>query len=513
MLLTMVEHAPERTWRTRAWLGGLVVALSLYGATLAPGLLWGDSGYAHLHTALDGWLVDGDIARSHVVYYALARGLLWLLPIGPARAANLMAMFCGALTIANVAFLCASFCRTKTAVFAGTTLLLFSHTLWRLSAAAEVVTLSTALLSAELIFFVVFVESRRRGWLYLALFTNGVGVSNHNFALLMWPVYGVIALRWWSAWSDRRLRTALTGCAALLLGMVPVLVLCADDWIAGGSLPATLKSWLVGQVGKRVLNVQSVLQPAVRGLGSGVLNFPTPLLILAIPGIVLFYRKAEKPVAWLFIGAFMVYAVFGIRYNVPDQYTFLVPAFLFLPIFIAVALDAVFSASAGRSARVLACMCVLMVPAVYAALPPLLRSYGPDVGPMPKRQVPYRDRYDWFLRPWLTGYDGAELFARETLKALPPDAWLVLDSTLVPPLNYLQVVEGLRKDVRLDSWAARQDWLPQVDADRAREEKLTVGLLFSAVDDPKYMPPWLRDGEFQLERLGYVFHVTRVPRP
>ena len=91
----------------RAWAVGFIAGLLLYGGTVAPGLLWGDSGEAQLQIALDGWYVNGEIVRSHVLYFAFARFLHWLLPLKATLAGNLTAALAGALTIANVAWLIA----------------------------------------------------------------------------------------------------------------------------------------------------------------------------------------------------------------------------------------------------------------------------------------------------------------------------------------------------------------------------------------------------------------------
>ncbi len=158
----------------------------------------------------------------------------------------------GALTIANVAWLIAYLVRSIPAVICGTALLLFSHTLWQLSTSAEVVTTTTALMSAELVFFVKLIETRRLRWLAALALANGLGVSNHNFALLIWPVYAVLVMGWWSAWSGARLKKAAIAVGCLLLGMAPVLALCLDDYLTRGSLADTVESFMVGQNGHKV---------------------------------------------------------------------------------------------------------------------------------------------------------------------------------------------------------------------------------------------------------------------
>lgn len=505
--MTPIATSAKTSASNRIWVVALAVAGAFYTATMAPGLLWGDSGEAQLHVLLGGWYINGEIARSHVLYYAIARFFSWALRLEAASAANLVSALAGAVTIANIAWLNTCLCRTIAAAAAATIMLLVSHTLWRLSASAEVVTLTTALLSAEWICFIQLVRTRRLGWLAGLCFLNGLGVSNHNFALLMWPVYMVIGLQWWSAFPRPRRWAVSIAAASLLLGMAPVLALCVDDWLTHRSIPATLESFLVGQYGRHVMNFTRLPSLFLRSAAMTAMNFPTPLLLLAPFGLFLLFRRTPRPIAWLLVGATIVYTAFGARYDVVDQHTFLVPAFLLVTVFAEIGIDAVFTRARGRPLRLVVFFLAAWGPLVYAVGPPLLKSYAPDIGLMPKRAVPHRDRFEWFLRPWLMGYHGAEQYAREVLQVLPPDAWLVVDGTLCPPLNHLQVSQNFRRDVRLDSWVERQDWFDPLRDDTARQEKIAAGLLFAASDDRQYLPDWLLAPTYRFEPFGHVFRV------
>ena len=346
-------------------------------------------------------------------------------------------------------------------------------------------------------------------WLAGLMLANGLGVSNHNFALLMWPVYVVIAVRWWSAWRDRRARSLLIAGGSLLLGMVPVLILCADDLIARGSLPGTLQSFLVGHYGSKVTNVSILPSLLWRALAMTAVNFPTPVILLAIPGLWLMRDRTPQAVYWLAIGGAFIYTIFAARYNVPDQHTFLVPAFLFLALFAAVGMDQVLRGRRGPGLAIAILVLSILAPIGYGLAPPLLRTYAPDSKVMPDRVVPYRDRFEWFLRPWRVGYDGTRRYARETLESLPHAAWLVVDTTLAAPLNYVQVAESLRQDVRLDCVFIRQDWFEPTNLAEAREAKLARGLMFAGSDQPQYLPPWLRNRSVRLKPQGHVFHVEK----
>ncbi len=494
------------------WWIALLAAWLLYFLTMAPGVLWGDAGHAQLHTALDGWIVEGQIARSHVLYFMVARALHLLLDFDAAVAANLVSTIGGAFTVANMAYLGATLCRTRLAAITGVLLTLFAHTHWRLSVSAEVVTLTTALLTAELICFTRLVETGRVRWLVFALLCNGVGVANHNFAMLMWPVYAVLAVRFRGNIRPRQAWAVFPAVLAWLVGASPLLALCYLDWRAQGSLGATMQSLLLGSYSGKVTNFGRLPRLLLQTVMYSILNFPTPLLLLLPVGLVTLRRSAPAAATWLFACACAIYLLFGMRYDVPDQYTFLVPAFLFFSLFMALGVDTLLLRLKSTAARMMLVALACLAPVIYAALPPLLRRVPVAAEYLPRREVPHRDRFDWFLRPWLNGYDGAERFARETLDALPPWAVLAVDSTLVAPINYVQVADRHRKDVRLDCWAARQEWLARVDWDVERKVAMNEGRLFSTTDDPKYQTPWLREGSYSLQREGLLFRVGESER-
>ena len=489
----------------------------LYAATSAPGLLWGDSGQAQLHVLLGGWSVQGEIVRSHVLYYALCRAVVWL-GSSPAGSANLIAALAGAVTVANFAWLASSLCRTRVAVIAATIALMCSHTLWQLSTGAEVVTLTTALLTAELIALVKLTQTRRLRWVLLIAMTSGLGISNHNFAFLMWPVYLFLALRSWRAWGGYRRRATSLVALGVIIGAAPVLALCLDDYVTHKDLGATFESFLVGRYGSNVGNVGHLPRLLMRTALAFVLNFPTPLVLLGITGVFALRKQScgtLRLALWLGGG---IHLAFAARYDVPDQHTFLVPTFVFFALMMASGLDRWATGRERRGITVALIAMACVAPIVYAAAPPLLRRFAPNLSLFPDRKVAYRDPHDWFIKPWRTGYDGPERFAREALAVLPPDALLVVDSTLYSPVNYLQAAESLRRDVRLDCVLAEQDWLSPIPepVDAYREGLLSAGRLYTASDVKRYQPHWLRrwmegDEPVRFEAVGPVYKVIPFP--
>jgi hypothetical protein len=295
---------------------------------------------------------------------------------------------------------------------------------------------------------------------------------------------------------------------SFVIGALPVLLLVANHWARQGDFWATLRSFLVGSYGPRVANFDRLPAMCILAFLFFVLNFPTPLFLSTFSGLRHAHSRMSTPVRAFFLGAFMMYTVFAVRYDVPDQHTFLVPTFMFVALFMAIGVDSFLESRPSFLTRCTIVVFSMLSPAIYVVLPPILERYKPDLVYVPHRNVPHRDRFTWFLQPWRFGQRGADRFARELFSELPQNAWLIVDGTLCTPLNYLQSVEGLRRDVYLDSWVARQDWFDQVDVTAARENKLREGLVFVVINDLYYLPDWLQEPHIRIEPQGGMFRVV-----
>ncbi|MEK6674609.1 MAG: hypothetical protein AABZ47_03020 [Planctomycetota bacterium] len=484
----------------------MAAALVVYLSTMARGVLWGDSGEAQLHTAASGWIVDGQIARSHVLFYAMARFLRWMFSLEPAIAANVVSAIAGALAVANVGWILSTFCARRAAVAAGVALWLFAHTPWQCSTSADVIALTLALLSAELIAVLKFLESKNAVWFCVAGLINGLGMSNHNLAMLMWPVYGGMAIQL-PLWRVIGFREGVFAGLCFLIGAAPVLVLCVDDYRTRGDLLTTLQSWLVGRYGSKVANVSSIPVLAGWSLAILALNFPSPLLCCGAFGARRMIERVKESKTWLVLGGGLIYGVFGVRYSVADQHVFLAPAMLFMVIVVTLGVQAFLERTCALGWTVAIILCSLLSPLIYGASPAILKRLDIRLTRIPGRELVYRDRFSWYVRPWRCGYDGAERFARETLESLPQGAVLVADPTLATPLAYMQSVRGLRGDVWIDSWAIGPDARKKIEAMPTHDEAIRTEKLFVGTNDPKYLPGWLLKRCYVFEPSGHVFQV------
>jgi hypothetical protein len=84
---------------------------------------------------------------------------------------------------------------------------------------------------------------------------------------------------------------------------------------------------------------------------------------------------------------------------------------------------------------------------IYAAAPELARKWQVNIGA--RGDIPYRDDYEYFLKPWRTGERGPERFAEEALATAEQNAVIWADTTTVAPLLYVQETKDRRPDVKV----------------------------------------------------------------
>jgi len=147
--------------------------------------------------------------------------------------------------------------------------------------------------------------------------------------------------------------------------------------------------------------------------------------------------------------------------------------------------------------------CLLPV-GVYAALPLLAEKIQLNIGT--RNDIPYRDDYEYFLRPWKTGYKGAELFANEALDLPEDNAVISSDTTTVGPLLYLQQVKGKRPDVKIVSGTVNSTDAPKFDK-QSIGQLLQAEAVYVVSPRPGYCPGFLLDN-YDFIRAGILWQVV-----
>ena len=459
----MTASPPLVTRRLPLWLG--LAAFLLYAFTAARTIQWQDS--AQFTYRVGAGRVDNvyGLAMTHPLHFMLGRAAATLLPHRVPWALALVSALGGAVAVGGAAACVRELTRRAApAVFTAATLTL-AHTFWRFSGLPEVYTLSAALLTLQLWVYLRTVHrGRASGWPWVFAL-NGVAAANHNLALLTLGVWGIAFLL--QTRHHPRLCKLVPAIAALwLIGALPYLLLILREALSTGDWGTTLHSALFGHGFRdQVLGMFPRPLFTLVTLAFLALSFPN----LAFP-LAAGTARRGKPNAFRlpmpFWGILGLQSLFFLRYDVIDQYTFLIPVF---PL-IAIAAGVGYANRDTRRVRRAAWTLLLLQPLLYAATPGLIRATG-WLEPF-ARDKPFRDDATYLFHPWQAWERSALKLADAALQTAAPDgiiivadpmAWHTLlwerktrrlddDITLLRPEEYDAMLDALVHKHRL-VWA------------------------------------------------------------
>jgi len=446
----MSEPQLPRGEITRNYLAVFAVAVFVYAVSCAPGSLWQDSGmlqYRTWHNDIEGKL---GLALSHPLFYILAIGARYI-PAGQfAHRVNLVSAIAGALAVANLFLLVRLWLgRNLPAVIAAVTFGV-SHTFWRHSAIAETYTLYIALLLAELIMLLRYCQTGKVNYLYWLGLLNGLAIATHMLAsipLLCYAVLFVILI------AGRKIgfKDLLITVVFWTAGAFPYMFLIIKNIIQTADVTGTLASAAFGNSWKAdVLNTSLSLKIVKENFLFLVLNFPTPNILLFFAGC-LTLSKISRIRAFnnILLAVLFLFLAFAFRYTIQDRYAFFIPFYC------------VVSIAAGAGACFLQTKIsrkdLMYLILAFAFFPPVVYAIAPKLAERTqiifkgRRQIPYRNDYEYFLQPWKTGYRGANRFAKEALGMVEDNAVIYADGTVAYPLLLTQQITNFRNDVTVVS--------------------------------------------------------------
>ena len=483
-----------RRWWIVLFLGGF----ALYAATANRGPQWQDSGL-HILRVVNHEVVNPlGLALSHPLHHWLGR--LAAAPGGlePCFAVTLVSALAAAVAVANVFGCVWTLTRNRLAALLAAGSLGLANTFWQLATRAETYTLVAALLAGECWCIAAFATTRRKGYLWGALLLNGLGLANHNLALLTAPVLVIVLLHSVRA---RQIRAGDIAVAAglWLIGSLPYTALVLVEVIRSGDPSATIGSALFGLAyADEVLNTSLSPGLVLRSLGFVVFNFPVLLLPAAVYGVARAGRLSVPPVArWALLAGLVIHAGFAVRYTIKDQHTFFLPTYVLLCVFGGVGFAAVqrrWSQSARKVVLAAAAVFLALTPVTYAVAVAVARELD-ALGTL-ARNKPYRDDYVYALIPWSVAERSAERMSRHAVELAGPGGVIIVEDAMA---DFAVRYQALRSS----------DEPPQVvaelgeAAERAVAESRTVVLVPRDRDSPKLDPPvgrWNRVGDLYILR-------------
>ena len=462
LMTYLSDQVGKRRLLLYAGIGGVVWAVSfaIYLRTLHPSV--GDPGDSpELQLAIATLGVPHP--PGYPLYTSLGR-LFLLLPVGSvAYRINLMSAFFGSCTVATLFGLCLALSVSLPAAVSASLIFATSGAFWSQAVITEVYTLNAFLMCTTLLLLILWRRTRHRGLYFASLAVYALSYGHHASVVLLLP--GLL----WFVWrTDRRLLTDPKAVAPVLaffaLSSLQYLTIylrarthplycdeCPDTW-------HTLWTYLTSARYRGHM----LAYPLQETLQRMALTFPGLLvgqfgwwgLALGTGGIVRLAVR-RRPELGLLGLLFVADVLFGMTYDFPDFWVFLLPAHLVFASWIglglatlqraAVATVAAHSGEVGRVAVRLATTMVILLLAL----------------------VPYRLNYVQVDQS--NNYRSLD-YATRLLSSLEPDAaivgepWTYLERIVI---QYLQSVEGLRPDVEqvpysVPELAARFDERPMI---------------------------------------------------
>jgi hypothetical protein len=159
-------------------------------------------------------------------------------------------------------------------------------------------------------------------------------------------------------------------------------------------------------------------------------NFPSLLPLIAILGVTRRARRGERLFLYSVFAQTIIILLFVGRYTIRDQYTFFVPVCACMAFWFGYGADRVLRnpprwLGRGGMAFVLIVNAALPV-ALYFAFPTVAEQRGWFRDRM--RDLPYRNEYRHFFRPWKRNDHSAERFADDILWRVGAHGWLFGDT-------------------------------------------------------------------------------------
>ncbi len=482
------------------WSAAFMGVLVLYLFTLAPGLVWQDQGDYQLQAARLSLNREGDVVRVHPLYILTAHVLGRFTPMDYALAANFVSAIFSAVAAANVYLIVLFLTKHRWAALLSTCLLCFSHTFWFVGVQAQSYSMSNAAMTGGVLLTTAYIDSGKTRYLYLMGLVFGLGISAHIMSQL---AFGVIFIWMLSGYARGRLGLGviLKVAASWAAGAFLLWLVIWIEYQRSGELGATIGSAIWGRWGEAVFNFGQLGRLVKRSVLFFVLNFPTPLVLLSAAGIYLSSRKLWRlSIVRLLLVITILYVLFAIRYDVPNQNHFFLPMYVMVSIYAGIGYAMMFSGR-GKLWIILSGVMILLMPATYPLLARLAKERQFALGT--RRPIPYRDVYNYYLIPWQQDQRGPRRFAEQVFDSLPENAWVFADSTTIPPLQYVHDIEQRRPDIDLTGTGGLRDEYRSVMESGRR--------LFTISNVKGYYPNWVESKDwlkpFSISETEHIYEI------
>jgi len=409
-----------------------IAASALYAMTASRTIGWQDSGQFVLRVVRGELANPLGLALTHPLYFWICRTCVALLPIEPPVLLPLIAAMLGATAVANVYGIVKTVTRrTVPAVLAAGSLAV-AHTFWRMTTQAKGIDpMAAALLTFELWSLIQWDRTRRPVWLIVMFLLNGLGLASLNMALLTLPVIGIVLILAVSSGEAGWAMFLISGLSWLVGSSAFTGYVAYVAWTSGDVI-GTIRSALFGNYSSAVLGQHFQLGFTLTSLAFTILSFPNLTLPAALLGIVRGRRAGVPKLTYVaLLSALAIHLLFVLRYQIIDQYTFLLPAYSMIAILAGVGFAAVevqFPANAGSAILAVAAVAIGLTPILYLVVPATARHF--HVLGAQANHKPYRDDYRYLFSPWGRGEDSANRMSREAVNLAGQGGYIIAEDAM-----------------------------------------------------------------------------------
>ncbi len=428
------------------WFAVFACVFSLYLLTLAPDLVWQDQGDYQYQSAKLILNIPQDVVRVHPLYVFVSHYLGKTGLFSYAYAANLVSALFTAITVANVYLLILLLTESILSAVLASLVFAFAHTVWFLGVQAQTYGMANAALSTAYILAVCYIFTGKIRYLFWMGLISGLGISVHmmsqiGFAVLMVWIF-IRCLRRKISFVHFLTIIVLWGVGA---GVYWVVI--AMEYCRSGDLMGTLYSAVWGRWAHAVFNIGKAPVLLKRSVLFFILNFPTPLVFFAIPGLYYSFTKLkDRAIPWVLVLSIILYIIFAMRYDVPNQNNFFLSAYMLVSVYIGIGIAFAIKRPTKVIITILTVL-LLLIPPTYAGI---YRYAGwKQIKLGVSHRIPYRNIYEYYLQPWQHNQVGPRRLVTEVFEKLPPKAILLLDSTPFSVFIYAQEIDGMRPDIEL----------------------------------------------------------------
>jgi len=331
------------------------VPLIFYLLTLAPTILWNDSG--ELSTAV------ATLGIAHPTGYPLfilVGKIFILIPIGSvAYRLNLMSAILSSLTLVTL-FLILNKLKKNTIVSIISVLVLgFSYTFWDQATFAEVYPLHIFLFSLIILSLLTWKEKKKYIFLYASIFLFGLSLTNHLLTLLILPafLYFIFIQSHTRLFGIRINQKILNFKSILLLILFLAIGLLPYIYLPIRSLQNPILDWgnpenglnfvrhVTGrEFGYKMFHFSMIPKQIItQAENFFIKQFIVIFSIIGIIGAYILYKKNFRFFIFLLL-IIISFLLYTLSYDIPDIVYYYLPLYLIFTIFIAFGLDFLYNA-------------------------------------------------------------------------------------------------------------------------------------------------------------------------